>query len=658
MMKDRKIFDQLGILIYLIIVIVINCTSGYLIVVEENVAPHTVIFNASIYKLGSERHYKINTHKSAYFIHQLIYLNSTNGQVKLKKQLKCDGIYYPSLFTFYIDSTSNRLRSIDYYSLPLRVFISGENCNDEKRIRLFGRQFEEELNQETENHRYRRHHEDEDEQFDRYRMYGEYVGDDLEAYTPEFPWIGATPQNLTDYKSFREGDVLFDSSYHNFLRHQILVRKRRDLHYQLDQKLHKKIADAKNWISETYASYAIHTTDKWNKICLKRSQFINNIRAFIPKTITQYCKLNFLDVNDDRFRIEASSGDLVASKNICIYESMWKVIIMFNTRCNRLDLVDADHRLKIVYHHQELNDTDIAKRVKRELRNQSPYFEHALYVASVLEEQPVGTTVISTLRARDPEDSPVQYTMVSLLDSRSQAMFKIDSRSGVVVTATNLDRELMDVHYFRVIATDDSFPPRSGTTTLQVNVLDCNDHSPTFEAEQFEASIREDATIGSTVITLRSTDLDSGKNAEIEYNIERVLGGGMTSAEDDAQTFKIDSKSGAITTRSSLDREKSEIYTIVVTANDMASPQSERKTATATVVVKVLDANDNYPMFSERTYTVEVSEDQWGGNNVIAHISATDNDEGNNKEIRYAIIGGNTQSQFAIGELSLRSIDG
>jgi len=82
----------------------------------------------------------------------------------------------------------------------------------------------------------------------------------------------------------------------------------------------------------------------------------------------------------------------------------------------------------------------------------------------------------------------------------------------------------MDVHYFRVVATDDSFPPRSGTTTLQVNVLDCNDHSPTFEAEQFEASIREGATVGSTVITLRATDQDIGKNAEIEYGIEAVTG--------------------------------------------------------------------------------------------------------------------------------------
>lgn len=70
---------------------------------------------------------------------------------------------------------------------------------------------------------------------------------------------------------------------------------------------------------------------------------------------------------------------------------------------------------------------------------------------------------------RDPENSPVTYSMSSLLDSRSAGMFAVDSRSGVVTTQAKLDRERLDVHYFRVVAQDDTFPPRTGTTTLQVN---------------------------------------------------------------------------------------------------------------------------------------------------------------------------------------------
>lgn len=82
-----------------------------------------------------------------------------------------------------------------------------------------------------------------------------------------------------------------------------------------------------------------------------------------------------------------------------------------------------EHRLKIIYHHQLLNDTEMAHRVRREMKNQSPYFEEFLYIASVTEEKPAGAVVI-TLRAKDPENSPITYAMTSLLDSRSQVSAK------------------------------------------------------------------------------------------------------------------------------------------------------------------------------------------------------------------------------------------
>lgn len=473
----------------------ISSTRSYLIVVNESTEPTTIIFNASVYKLGSEREYKLNAHKSAHFVHRLLHIDSRTGQISLKRALSCDGVYYPNLFTFYIDSTSTRLRSIDYYSMPLRIFVAGSNCIDNNRILYVGPQLDD--NNDERLRRRRRHLNDDAE--DRRRIYGEYRGTNMHLYRNEFPWLFSNATND------REDEIQL-----------LLSRKRRTPLEAFDQNVYRRIAEAKQWVSETYASYAIHTTDKWNQICLKQSQFINSLRAFLPRTICQSCKVSFMDVSDERFMIERSTGDLVASHDVCIPESIWRVIVTLNVRCDGVNVIDAYHRLKIVYHHQEFNDTDIARRVRRELRNQSPFFEKALYVATVLEEQPVGTAV-TTVRARDPEDSPVVYSMVSLLDSRSQSMFKVDSRSGAITTETALDRELMDVHYFRVVATDDSFPPRSGTTTLQVNVLDCNDHVPTFEAEQFDASIREGATVGSTVITLRATDQDIGKQFYIFF---------------------------------------------------------------------------------------------------------------------------------------------
>ncbi|XP_055533079.1 protocadherin-like wing polarity protein stan isoform X2 [Wyeomyia smithii] len=641
---ELRVFRKATFAVAAIYAMLWHCISGYMVVVTENDEPGKVVFNASVYKLGSERHYRINAHKTAYFVHHLLKVDAHNGQIRLKKYVKCDGIHYPNLFTFYVDSISSRLWSIDYYSLPLRIFISGMNCTDDRAVETSQKIFEED---DTGYNRRRRRQTPEDIDF---RMYGQYIGNDLIDYSFEYPWLDR--RSVTNYSSFQDGDILFDSTEKNKFRHSLLERKKRGLVETGDQRMHRKINDAKQWISETFASYAIHTTDKWNNICLKKSQYINSINAFLPKTILQYCSVKYLDVNDGRFKIEPQSGDLVASDDVCILESLWKVAVTYNVKCDRMDIIDADHRLKIVYHHEELNDTDIAKRVKRELRNQSPYFEQALYVASVQEEQPPGIAV-TTVRARDPEDSPVVYTMISLLDSRSQSMFKVDARTGIVTTAASLDRELMDVHYFRIVATDDSFPPRSGTTTLQVNVLDCNDHAPTFESGEFQAAIREGASVGSTVITIRATDQDIGKNADIEYAIVSINSDDVTIAEQNTNTFRIDARTGTISTRSALDRETAGMYTIVVTATDQASPQVEKKSASTTVYVKVLDDNDNYPQFSERTYTVQVNEDQWANeNNVIAHIQATDADQGINAAIRYAIIGGNTQSQFSIDSMN------
>ncbi|KAJ8866707.1 hypothetical protein PR048_032568 [Dryococelus australis] len=545
------------IIIIIIVLNIIGHGSCYLIIITEDEPPGHVVFNTSLPPLGRSRHYKINMHRSASFVHQILHIDTTDGKVVLKRQLSCDGIYYPSLFTVYVDSVSNQSRGVDYYSLPLRIFVSGEKCD---------------------------------------RDSGDYENSEFSS------------------------------------------------------RIHTKISEAKRWISETFASYALPSADSWTGICLRKSQFVNSISSLLPLTVREMCHVRYVDTSDPRFRIETSAGDLVSADNQCIKEPLWKVTILMEFDCDNLNsekealgsgLVSSEHRLKIVYHHQDLNDTDIAHRVRRELRNQSPFFEQALYIASVMEEKPPGV-LVTTVKARDPEHSPVSYSMVSLIDSRSQGMFAIDPGSGMVTTLTSLDRELMNLHYFQVMAMDDSFRPA-------INVLDANDHAPVFEASEYEASVRESVSIGSTVITLKATDQDIGRNAEVEYSI--LYPDDNSNSEPEA--FRIDSKSGIITTRVMLDRERTEVYTLIVMATDQCLPVVERKSSTATVVVKVLDDNDNYPQFSERTYTLQVPEDiNWSDNPVIASVRAVDADQGNNAALRYAIIGGNTQSQFSIDSIT------
>ncbi|XP_050681661.1 protocadherin-like wing polarity protein stan isoform X2 [Leptidea sinapis] len=625
----------------------LSTAQTYLILVPVNAPVGYVVLDSAVYKLGSERTYTIDVHRTANFVHHILRVNRTSGLVTLRKRLRCDGVLYPNLFTFYVDSTSERIRDIDYYSLPIRILVIGEDC-DRRHADLYDIDFDRVYDQDDAAIQY------EDDT----------VRDKREIQQENIDWrlLEENELNSSQYSVLSTAHPWSNVMFEDYVARN-RSRKKRSLLVPFDMTIDVKIAEAKQWISETYASFSIPTTDRWQGICLKKSQFVNSLTSFLPRTVQKMCKVQFLDVSDPRFIIESSQGDLVASSDVCIQEPMWKVSVLFTFNCDRTNIVDSDHRLKIVYHHQELNDTDIARRVKRELRNQSPYFEQALYVASVAEEQPPGV-VVTTVRARDPENSPVTYSMSSLLDSRSAGMFAVDTRSGVISTQARLDRERLDVHYFRVVAQDDTFPPRSGTTTLQINVFDCNDHAPVFEMQQYEASVREGASPGTTVLTLKATDQDIGKNAEVEYSIESVTADVLNSDDNESMdsskevtdtedVFRVDGRSGALLTRSSLDREKVSRYTVIVKATDQANPVSDRMSSSTTIHVNVQDDNDNYPQFSEKTYTVTVDEDiSVADNPVIARIKAKDADIGTNAAIRYAIIGGNTQMQFSIDSLS------
>ncbi|KAG7212572.1 hypothetical protein KM043_012871 [Ampulex compressa] len=535
-----------------LLVALCSVVDAYLAVLSSSTPAGTVVFEAGVPQLGGRRKYEVSKERTAWFARKLLKVHPHNGRVTLARSLSCDGLQYPRIFTFYVDSTSSRLGrpTIDYYSLPLRILITG--CGGEN----------------------------------------------------------------------------------------------------------QDLAATRGWMAETLASYAMPSTDRFTEICLRASQLVAALRDFLPQTALKECETRWGGVADPRFLIEGAAGDLVSAAEQCLVDPLWKISVSMNLRCGMESrLTDAEHRLKIVFHHRQLDDTDLGRRVRRELKNQSPYFEQPLYVATVEEEKEPGVYVTS-VRARDPEGGSVRYSMSSLLDARSQALLVLDTVSGRITTRARLDRESVEVHYFRVLAIDDSFPSRTGTTTLQVNVLDTNDHAPSFEWPEYDASVREGVPVGSTVVTIKATDQDSGRNAEVEYSIVSTTGGGTTSHTEDTSTFRVDPRSGVVTTRMPLDREKTEVYTVILSASDQATPQSARKSANATLVVRILDDNDNYPQFTERTYSVSIPENlDYTANPVIARISATDADAGNNAAVKYAIIGGNTQNTFSIdspsGDVSL-----
>ena len=303
------------------------------------------------------------------------------------------------------------------------------------------------------------------------------------------------------------------------------------------------------------------------------------------------------------------------------------------------------------------SDSESRRRVRRGSRtvNRTPSFQRGQYIVSIPEEEDAGY-IVETVAANDPDppSSPagqLTYTMMAERDARSRNMFNINSDTGLVTTSQQLDREEISEHLLKIIATDHGTPPKSAFAYLQVTVDDINDHAPEFELEEFTISTAENQATGTSITDVHATDADEAgsQNAEIRYSI--------LNPESPNDAFSIHSRSGSITTRTRLDREKISEYTLIIQAVDLGMKPGALSSTTR-IVVTVDDVNDNYPQFSKKNYEVSIPENA-SPNRMVETIIATDIDLGENAQIRYSMVGGNSQGHFIIdaysGEIMLTS---
>lgn len=192
-----------------------------------------------------------------------------------------------------------------------------------------------------------------------------------------------------------------------------------------------------------------------------------------------------------------------------------------------------------------------------------------------------------------------------------------------------LDREQQAVHRYVLTAVDGGLPQRTGTALLVVKVLDSNDNVPVFDQSVYTVSMPENSPVGTLVIQLNATDMDEGQNGEILYSFSNHI------APRIKELFNIDARTGRLEVSGEVDYEESSMYQIYVQAKDLGP---NAVPAHCKVLLKVIDVNDNAPEISFSTVTESVSEKAAPGT-VIALLSVTDKDSGENGQIHCEILG-------------------
>ncbi|KAM7418177.1 hypothetical protein PAMA_017701 [Pampus argenteus] len=227
-----------------------------------------------------------------------------------------------------------------------------------------------------------------------------------------------------------------------------------------------------------------------------------------------------------------------------------------------------------------------------------PVFSEFVYDAGVMEDAAVGTSVV-TLTASDKDlgrDGVVRY---HIHEGSGLGVFTIDEETGVIRTTETLDRETVPHYWLSVYVTDLGTEPLISWTHIFLEVLDVNDNAPELSQPMYFASVQENVAKVKSVVQVSATDMDTSSEGKLSYQM----------LESHRTYFDVDPKTGSPSLRS-----------------------------TATVVIRVLDDNDNRPKFTDKLFHVKLPEQRHqAGKQEVCRMIAHDDDEGSNAMVTYKL---------------------
>ncbi|XP_037531469.1 protocadherin gamma-C5-like [Nematolebias whitei] len=277
----------------------------------------------------------------------------------------------------------------------------------------------------------------------------------------------------------------------------------------------------------------------------------------------------------------------------------------------------------------------------------APQFEKQIYEANVSESATPGTEILQ-VKATDADEGlngEVDYVFAEQTADLILSLFDINPSTGTIVVKNQLDHETTSLHRFDVTAKDKGNPEMDGHCSVEIKIVDINDNLPEIIVTSLTSPVPEDSTVGTVIAIISANDQDSGDNGKVTLTVSPK------------SPFKLNpsaSKHYSLVTNGPLDREKNSQYSVKISATDSGKPplRSEK-----TIVVELLDVNDNPPVFSQLSYVVHVKENDPPGK-ILCSVSAADPDTGENAKISYSILDSKVQDVSVSSYVYMNSENG
>ncbi|XP_044278778.1 protocadherin alpha-3-like [Varanus komodoensis] len=231
--------------------------------------------------------------------------------------------------------------------------------------------------------------------------------------------------------------------------------------------------------------------------------------------------------------------------------------------------------------------------------------------------------------------------MLRMVSKEQGDYFEVNGQNGILFVNSRIDREeLCASTAMCIIHLEVLLDKPLRVFHVEVEIVDINDNAPAFPFPEKQLYIAESSIPGSRFPLEGASDKDIAANSQLEYTVSSDLHFHLEVTEDPRQSSSL-----FLVLKAPLDREECAVHYALLSATDGGHP---RLTGTVQLVITVLDANDNPPVFNQSVYKVQLPENS-GDGFMAVKVNATDLDEGTNKEIVYTL-SSNGEEMFVLDQ--------
>ncbi|XP_072254236.1 protocadherin gamma-B2-like, partial [Pyxicephalus adspersus] len=247
---------------------------------------------------------------------------------------------------------------------------------------------------------------------------------------------------------------------------------------------------------------------------------------------------------------------------------------------------------------------------------------------SIVEEMRKDSVIANIAKDLGLDIKQLSSRKLRIVSRDSEKYFYVNLDNGNLYVKDRIDREtLCRAAATCFLAFDVVVENPFNIFKVKIDIQDINDNPPVFYPDTFTIETIELTSPGTRFALQNAEDLDIGVNSVQTYKLSDNSHFSLN------QKIRSDGfKSPELVLEKSLDQESQNIHQLILTALDGGNPV---RSGTAVIQIIVIDANDNFPIFSQEVYKVSVNEDI-PVNTTIVSVNATDKDAGTNGLITYS----------------------